>query len=173
MDWQTCNRYVGKEFLEEAKWPTKIIYVYENFDSVYSKNEPGIRALLNRATEIHDEGRRVDYIIENMHRIQVQRQKKKGSRVLAIAYKWYQTKEKVHVLFQYSSFIDRTGKEQYEKKNLQKTARLRLEKQPRGLMMYLGPDEKTTIQNVRDRVIHEIRDIRKDTCYYNPNGYIL
>jgi hypothetical protein len=86
------------------------------------------------------------------------RQKKKGSRVQAIVFRWIVGPQGSTIEFQMGSFVDRSGKEQYCKRNLRNTAIQRFDKNPLTVDV-LG---EVNLHRVKQEIRHEIQRLRKN-----------
>ena len=114
-------------------WRDKVFYHYDKFarpcmdvDSIRDRLEK-CKALYSKADGS------IPYEVlayQFVDRLRLLRVKRKGSRVTAVTYKWIEDADTKRILFQFATFVDRTGKEQFVKSDLRKTAQDRLRKKP-------------------------------------------
>jgi hypothetical protein len=113
----------------------KTFYIYQNFAHVHVPNHERVADLLRECSKVSTtEDELVDHFISRLSDVQLARRKRKNSRVCAIVYKWYANEYETVIEFNFSRFIDRTGKEQYKKSGLRDTARSRFDKCPRVIV---------------------------------------
>ena len=147
-----------------------IFYMYENFDRVHRPNEEGLRheveKIVSRFNETHGKSNAdsvTQQIMGVIKKTQICRKSKKGSRIIACAYKWSVLEGAlVRISVQFARFVDRTGQEQFKKTKLGETAMHRLSLKPIMIDVDTSEVEMVSHRNIR-RLIRKI--VSNTKCY--------
>lgn len=139
-------------------WPLHTNYVYEKFkkhpltkEDLLVSLKQSCRMSGSRKSLCIEFGRKID----SLHRRN--RQQTKGSRVYVIIFHWIPTEQGHTIRFQYAIFVDKTGKDQYCKRQLRQIALERFEENPIELSL-LG---ETSKHDVKEVIYQEIENHRK------------
>jgi hypothetical protein len=104
-------------------WPLKTFYVTEKHAvstiGNYDKVEQLLRACVDHTTTTDDA---IRGFMKKLPNLQRDSKKIKNSRISAVVFRWITDGGDTIIYYNFSTFVDKTGKEQYKKTDIHKTA---------------------------------------------------